>query len=89
MAEITVKTKALEDAISQLKTLKDTCLNHDTKSPSTVGGGLTVNELESMADLYKSINTHFLELVANTISFMENVEASYISSDQKAASSMK
>lgn len=85
MAEIKIKVDALNDSITELKKLKSTCQDWDTTSPEIVGGGQTVSELESIAALYKSLNTHFIDLVLNTISFMENIKTSYESSDQKAA----
>lgn len=85
MAEIKIKINALNDSITELKNLKSTCQEWDTLSPEIVGGGQTVGELESIAKLYKSLNTHFIDLVSNTISFMENVKSSYEESDQNAA----
>lgn len=85
MAEIKVKINALNDSISELKNLKTTCQDWDATSPEIVGGGQTVGELESIATLYKSLNSHFIDLVSNTISFMENVKSSYEESDQSAA----
>ena len=88
MAEIKIKINALNDSITELKNLKTACQDWDTTCPETVGGGQTVNELESMGTLYKNLNTHFINLVSNTISFMENVKTSYEESDNKAARSI-
>lgn len=88
MAEIKIKINALNDSITELKNLKTACQDWETTCPETVGGGQTVNELESIAALYKSLNTHFIDLVSNTISFMENVKTSYESSDQEAAAKL-
>lgn len=86
MAEIKIKIHALNDSISDLKNLRTQCQETKIVCPKTVGGGKTVNELESIGELYKSLNNHFINLISNTISFMENVKASYESSDKKAAS---
>ena len=88
MAEIKVKITEIDSAITRLQSLKSASTSADTRSPSTVGGGQCVNELEAIADVYKSLNTHFATLVQNTISFLGNVKDSYVASDQKAASKM-
>lgn len=85
MAEINVKITEINNAISKLKALHSKCNSRKTTPPSTVGGGKTVNELENIADIYKSLNRDFGELISNTISFLENVKDSYVSSDTKAA----
>lgn len=88
MAEIKIKLTEIDGAITKLQSLKSQSTSADTKSPTTVGGGQTVNELEAIAGVYKSLNTHFATLVQNTISFLGNVKGSYAASDQKAASKM-
>lgn len=88
MAEIKIKISALNDSITELKKLKSACQHWDTTSPQIIGGGHTVNELESIVTLYKSLNTHFIDLVSNTISFMENVKTSYESSDQESSAKL-
>lgn len=85
MAEIKISINALDDAITKLKSLKESCSSFDTKFPDIIGGGSTVNELENIANTYKNMNTDFLTLISNTISFMENVKSSYVTSDAKAA----
>lgn len=85
MAEINVKITEINNAISKLKALQSKCNLRKTTPPSTVGGGKTVNELENIADIYKSLNRDFGELISNTISFLQNVKDSYVSSDTKAA----
>ena len=85
MSEIKLKINELNDSIEALKKLKTECQEWDTTSPDTVGGGQTVNELEAIAALYKKLNTHFIDLVSNTVSFMENVKESFEESDIEAA----
>lgn len=85
MAEINVKITEINNAITKLQNLQKRCNYADAKAPTTVGGGWTVNELETMADVYKKINISFGEMIANTISFLRNVEDSYDASDKKAA----
>lgn len=85
MAEIKINVNALNDGITRLKNLRTTCQNTKNKIPETVGGGLTVNELESIASLSKDLDMGFNNLVSNTISFMENLKGSFEESDNKAA----
>ena len=86
MAEINVKITEINNAITKLQNLQKRCNSADTKAPTTVGGGQTVKELEAVADVYKKRNISFGEMIANTISFLQNVKNSYASSDKKAAS---
>lgn len=89
MAEIKVKITEINNSITKLKNLQSRCNTRNTTPPTTVGGGKTVNELEDIADVYKSLNTHFGVLISNTISFLQNVRDSYTSSDTKAANKIK
>lgn len=85
MAEIKVKVSEINNAITRLQGLQSRCISRNTTPPATVGGGKTVNELEDIADVYKTLNTHFEDLISNTISFLQNVRDSYTSSDTRAA----
>ena len=85
MAEIKVKVSEINSAITRLQGLQSRCNSRKTTPPATVGGGKTVNELEDIADVYKTLNTHFEDLITNTISFLQNVRDSYTDSDTKAA----
>ena len=85
MAEINVKVSEINNAITRLEGLRSECRSIITTPPATIGGGKTVNELENIAVVYKELNTHFEDLITNTISFLRNVRDSYTSSDKKAA----
>lgn len=85
MAEIKINVPEINSAITRLQGLQSRCNSRNTTPPATVGGGKTVNELENLADVYKALNTHFEDLISNTISFLQNVRDSYTSSDTKAA----
>lgn len=89
MAEIKVKVTEIDNAIEKLQRLQIRCNTRNITPPTTVGGGQTVNELEDIADVYKSLNTNFGVLVSNTISFLQNVKDSYASSDTKAANNIR
>ena len=89
MAEINVKITEINNAITKLKGLQSKCKSRNTTPPTTVGGGKTVNELENIANIYNMMNHDFEELISNTISFLQNVKNSYVSSDAKAARGSK
>lgn len=85
MAEIKVKVSEINNAIIRLQGLQSRCSSRSTTPPATIGGGKTVNELEDIAHVYKTLNTQFETLLSNTISFLQNVRDSYTDSDTKAA----
>lgn len=85
MSEINIKISELDAAITNLQSLKSACDGINTIAPTTVGGGKTVNEIENIASVYKSLNTHVGDMISNTIYFMQNIRASFITSDSNAA----
>lgn len=88
MAEIKVKASEIDSAITRLKAIVTQATSSKTSPPSIVGGGQSVNELEAIAGVYKNIDSNFITLVQNTISFLSNVEDSFASSNQKAGNKM-
>lgn len=89
MAEIKIKASEIENSITRLKALVTQATSSKTSPPSIVGGGQSVNELEAIAGVYKNIDSNFVTLVQNTISFLSNVEDSFVSNDQKAGNKMR
>ena len=85
MSEINVKIVELDNAITKLQGLQKKCTSRNTTPPTTVGGGKTINELEEIASIYKSLNTDFSGLISYTIAFMQKVKNYYLSADQKSA----
>ena len=86
VSEINIKISELDVAIANLQSLKFACDGMNSIVPTTVGGGKTVNEIENIASVYKSLNTCVGDMISNTISFMQNIRASFITSDSNAAS---
>ena len=89
MSEIKINISALEDAIVKMNALKDDWSARNTNAPATVGGGQAVNEFESLAKLYKTLNDNMVTLASNTAAFLTNVKDSYQASDQKAAAAIR
>lgn len=69
--------------------MKSKCDSRSTPPPVTIGGGKTVNELEDIANVYKTLICSCGELISNTILFFQNVKDSYVSSDINAAQGIK
>lgn len=89
MAEIKLSVEALENSIQDLNSLKQACSIYIPVVPEVIGGGQTVNQLEQIAEMYKTLNADLSTLVCNTISLMENAKQSYVSTDNMASSKIK
>lgn len=85
MKEIKINSNNLTAEIQKLEELKNSINNSNISCPATVGGGTSIQELENIGKLYKSLHNQLGILVSSTASFMENVNQSYQSSDNKAA----
>lgn len=88
MAEIKINIQSLNAAIEKLESLKRECQDYGNLSPETRGGGLTINELESLLEMYDTLDNSFIDLISNTISFMNNIKRSYEGADRDAYSGM-
>lgn len=88
MAEIKIKSNNLTTEIEKLNKLSEKINSSNISCPETIGGGRTVQEIEKLGKLYQKIYKQVGVLVSDTASFMKNVNESYQSSDNKAASSM-
>lgn len=85
MSEINLKITEINNVITKLQALQSKSSSMNTASPATVGGGKTVNELEDIADTYKKLNNCLEDLISNTVSFLQNIKDSFVSSDTEAA----
>ena len=84
MAEIHVNIPEINNAITQLQSLK-TEIDSCPATPEVVGGGKTINELEDILQLYLDFNADLSGLVSNTIAYFQNLRDSYTESDEMAA----
>ncbi len=89
MAEIKIKTDNLNMEIGNLRALGQKINASNIKCPGVVGGGSSVQEVENIGRIYQTIHAQLAALVLNTVSFMENVNTSYQSSDNKASGGFK
>lgn len=85
MSEININIVCLKDAITQLSNLRKNYVDYKILCPDTIGGGLTVTELNNLVKIYNNLDNCFIQLLNSTIGFMENVQESYENSDKKAA----
>ena len=85
MGEILINTDSLAAEIGMLYTLGAKIAASSIACPAVVGGGSSVQEIENLGKNFQSIHNSVSVLVANTVSFMENVKASYQKNDSNAA----
>lgn len=86
MSEINIKIDVLENAINELKSVKQECDATKKTPPETVGGGKTVNELEEIGKLYQKMNEHVSLMFESTILFLQKTKDGFEKDDQDAAS---
>lgn len=85
MGEILINTDNLVSEIGRLHTLSTKIAASSIACPAVVGGGSSIQEIEALGKKFQSIHNSLSVLVANTVSFMENVKASYQRNDSNAA----
>ena len=89
MSEIKIDIDNLNSEINKLKELKKKIASNKKKPTAVVGGGSTVAYIEKIGNDYKNMEDKMESLVQNTISFMNNIKTSYVTSDKNAAKAMK
>lgn len=89
MAEIKVNSNNLSFEINKLRVLKQKIAAAAQNSPSVIGGGTTIQEIQNIGNKYVLLYDKVELLVDNTIAFMNNVNTSYVSSDKKASKHFK
>lgn len=87
--QIHINASGLETEIEALKSMQSRWSAMNTTPPAAVGGGATVNELELIGSTYHNLHSAMLQLIGNTIGFMENTLKSYQHSDNTAAHTME
>lgn len=89
MSEIKIDVDSLESGISNLKELKSKISTNKSNAPTVVGGGSTVVNIEKIGIDFKNIEDKMEVLLQNTISLLNNIKSSYVSSDYNAAKTIK
>lgn len=85
MSEIKIKNDALSTEISNLRNLNTKIRSSNIKCPTVVGGGTSIQQIENIGKSYQQMHKQLEMLVSSTVSFMENINNSYKSSDKKAS----
>lgn len=80
---------SLESGINNLKELKSKISTNKSNAPTVVGGGSTVANIEKIGIDFKNIEDKMELLLQNTISLLNNIKSSYVSSDNNAAKTIK
>ena len=86
MDEISIKIKEIERSIENMQTLKNLCASFGWTRPTTIGGGNAVSQIEKMGELYDMTAQSVEMLLSSTVSFLQNIKDSFVSSDQRIAS---
>lgn len=89
MSEIKINIENLDSEINKLKELEKKITTNKKKPIAVVGGGTTVANIEEIGNDYKNMEEKMETLVKNTISFMDNIKKSYVTSDKNAANTIK
>ena len=89
MSEIKIDVDSLESGINNLKELKSKISINKSNAPTVVGGGSTVDNIEKIGIDFKNIEDKMELLLQNTISLLNNIKSSYVSSDNNAAKTIK
>lgn len=88
MGKIDIRFDTLNEAIDKLNKLERKRNSIDISPPTTVGGGMTVNEMEEIASEYKKLHAALGTLITNTSLFLQNVRDSFQEIDETAAESI-
>ncbi len=83
--QIHISASNLQTEIGTLKSIMSKWCAMKKTPPAAAGGGPAVNELEQIGKAYEELHDTMIQLISNTIGFMENTEKSYQHSDQTAA----
>lgn len=90
MQKIEVSSSELEEKISEMQNMRS---NWDTfvykNKPDMIGGGMTPNTINQIADLYNILYNQVCELCDNTVQFLQNVNSSIKNADSMSADIFK
>lgn len=75
--KIKIDLEALDRSISEMKTLQQKCDSCYKTPPAVTGGGKAVNQIEAIAQMYKTLNIEMGTLISSTISFLEYAKQLY------------
>lgn len=85
MDRINVNIAALEDKIDKLKKLQTICSEIDVSPEALEGSGMSIEMLQAIDSEYVQVRDTVLTLLSHSISFFQNMKASLVEADEKAA----
>lgn len=84
MGMINIDIEVLNTVIGNLQGLQSGWTAEENSLPSKIGGGGIIDELDLIAEAYNNLNADICTLLTNTIAFLRNVNASFVTADSKA-----
>lgn len=88
MKNINANIAALEEKIEKLRTLQGECESIDVSANELVGSGMSVQVIEAIDQEYTQVKDTIVSLLSNSIEFFQNVKASLVEADEKAANKL-
>lgn len=85
MATIEINIEELDAGIRKLNSLQKKIEGNCLKPPMKRGEGNTIDELESIANLFQEVDKSFETLVINTVLYMNKVKKEFVQSDETAS----
>lgn len=88
MKNINANITVLDEKIEKLRILRGECESIDISANELVGSGMSVQVIEAVDQEYTQVKNTMKSLLSNSIGFFENVRASLVEADEKAANKL-
>lgn len=88
MKNINANIATLEEKIEKLRSLQGECESIDVSTNELVGSGMSVQVIEAIDQEYTQVKDTIVSLLSNSIEFFQNVKASLVEADEKAANKL-
>ncbi len=83
MSEIKVNIEALDQKITQLRNLQNSCDSASVNAVDLIGGGESIRVINEVDQEYAVMKRCFNTLLTNSIQFFENVKQTVSDTDMK------
>lgn len=88
MKKVNANITVLDEKIEKLRILQGECESIDISANELVGSGMSVQVIEAVDQEYTQVKDTMMSLLSNSIGFFENVKASLVEADEKAANKL-
>lgn len=88
MKKVNANITVLDEKIEKLRILQGECESIDISANELVGSGMSVQVIEAVDREYTQVKDTMMSLLTNSIGFFENVKASLVEADEKAANEL-